>query len=216
MKVCARRAWLAGQLASALAGLAPAVGLAAAADDIRDIRGPKWVWPAWVWAAVLAGVVLVVLAGFAVRHGLRRPRRARALLPFEAALERLEGIRPLMQPATAREFSVAVSDIVRSYIEVRFDITATHQTTEEFLHDLLESSKTTLLRHRALLSQFLHECDLVKFAGISLTPQNMESLHQSARAFVLETSQPEPETRSAAATAARPAAGGAATPKEAA
>jgi hypothetical protein len=109
------------------------------------------------------------------------------------ALERLESIRPLMQPPRAREFSTAASDIVRGYIELRFDVIATHQTTEEFLHDLLNSSRASLVRHRTLLSEFLQACDLVKFAGLSLTVENMEALHQSARAFVLETAKPDPE-----------------------
>jgi hypothetical protein len=106
-------------------------------------------------------------------------------------LQRLEEMRALMQPAAAREFSIAVSDVVRRYIEERFGVTATHRTTEEFLHDLLESSHAPLARHRALLSEFLQQCDLVKFAGMSLTLHNMESLHHSARAFVLETANPD-------------------------
>ena len=110
---------------------------------------------------------------------------------IEMALQRLEDIRALMQPQSAREFSIAVSDIVRSYIEKRFDVTATHRTTEEFLRDLLELPNAALARHRALLSEFLHQCDLVKFAGVSLTLQNMESLHQSACDFVRATARPE-------------------------
>ena len=163
-----------------------------AGEDIRDIRGPKLVLPWWLVPAAIGGVVLLALLGFLLWRRLRR-RRTRALLPFEAALARLEEIRPLMEPARAREFSIAVSDIVRTYIERRFAVTATHQTTEEFLHDLLESPESALLRHRVLLSEFLHQCDLVKFAALSLTLQNMESLHLAARAFVLETSKPEPE-----------------------
>lgn len=100
-----------------------------------------------------------------------------------------------MQPATAREFSTAASDIVRRYIEQRFDVTATHQTTEEFLRDLLDLAKPSLAMHRGLLSEFLHQCDLVKFAGISLSTQSMESLHQSARAFILETAKPDAATQ---------------------
>src|ERR1035441_6587113 len=50
--------------------------------------------------------------------------------------QRLGDIRPLMQPQSVREFSTAVSDIVRSYIELRFGVTATHRTTEEVLHNL--------------------------------------------------------------------------------
>jgi hypothetical protein len=75
-------------------------------------------------------------------------------------------------------------------------VTATRRTTEEFLHDLLESSNASLARHQNLLGDFLHQCDFVKFAGQSLTQSNMESLRQSARAFVLATAKPE-ETRPA-------------------
>jgi hypothetical protein len=162
-------------------------------EDIHDIRGPKFIVPWWLVPALLAAVVVLALLGVGAWRWRRHRRRPRALLPFEIALQRLEDIRPLMQPPSAREFSTAVSDIVRGYIERRFDVTATHLTTEEFLHDLLKSSKAALLRHRALLSEFLHQCDLVKFAGISLTLQNMASLHHSARAFVLETAKPEPQ-----------------------
>jgi hypothetical protein len=171
----------------------PAGGVAAGdpSEDIRDIRGPKFILPWWLVPALLAAVVIIALLGVGAWRWLRRRRRPRALLPFEVALQRLEDIRPLMQPQSVREFSTAVSDIVRSYIELRFDLIATHRTTEEFLRDLLESSKASLVRHRALLSEFLQQCDLVKFAGISLTPQTMESLHHSARAFVLETAKPE-------------------------
>lgn len=178
---------------AALAAGACRIAMAAgeATEDIRDIRGPKLILPWWFVAAVIGGVLLIALLGVLLWRRLRR-RRARVLLPFEVALARLEEIRPLMEPARAREFSIAVSDIVRTYIERRFAVTATHQTTEEFLHDLLESPESALLRHRALLSEFLHQCDLVKFAGLSLTLQNMDSLHLAARAFVLETSKSEP------------------------
>jgi hypothetical protein len=181
---------------SAAASMPPAGAVASRdpSEDIRDIRGPKLILPWWLVPALLAGAAILALLGVGVWRWLRRRPRPRALLPFEVALQRLEDIRPLMQPQSVREFSTAVSDIVRSYIELRFAVTATHRTTEEFLHDLLESSQASLVRHRALLSEFLQQCDLVKFAGISLTPQNMESLHHSARAFVLETAKPDLET----------------------
>jgi Domain of unknown function (DUF4381) len=168
-----------------------AVGPSEPAEDIRDIRGPKYVLPPWLIPALVAAAIVLAFGVYGVVRWRRRRRRPRALLPFEIALQRLEEIRTLMQPASAREFSIAVSDIVRRYIEQRFDVTATHRTTEEFLHDLLESSNPSLARHRGLLSEFLHQCDLVKFAGLSLSTQSMESLHQSARAFVLETAKPE-------------------------
>ena len=80
--------------------------------------------------------------------------------------------------------------LFRSYIEKRFAVIATQRTTEEFLQTLLQSSNEALARHRSLLEEFLHQCDLVKFAGASLAVTDMEALFQSARGFVLQTGEP--------------------------
>jgi Domain of unknown function (DUF4381) len=174
--------------AAALIGMVLGAGLSAApvAEDIRDIRGPRYLLPDWLWSALLGGAVLLALSVYGLWRW-RRSRAARVLLPYEIALQRLEEIAALMSPARAREFSIAVSDIIRLYIEQRFNVTATRRTTEEFLRDLLDSSDAALARHQGLLAEFLHQCDFVKFAALSLTQQNMESLRQSARAFVLAT-----------------------------
>ncbi|HEX3915454.1 MAG TPA: DUF4381 family protein [Steroidobacteraceae bacterium] len=175
--------------------LGMAIRAAPAVGDIRDIRGPKYVLPYWVPPALILGVVLIAAAIYALWRR-RGNRGAPPLLPYEIALNRLEEIRSLMQPSSAREFSTAVSDIIRRYIELRFDVTVTRRTTEEFLRDLLVSSNQSLARHQGLLGDFLHQCDFVKFAALSLTVNNMESLLQSARAFVLTTAKP-PETPAA-------------------
>jgi len=164
--------------------------LAEAEEDIRDIRGPKTVPGSWVLPAVLAGAIVVALCAYAVWRRRHRGTRRRSLTLSEQALERLENTRPLMRPATAREFGIAASEVIRNYIEKRFDVVATQRTTEEFLQTLLQSSNETLARHRSLLEEFLHQCDFVKFAGASLAVTDMESLFRSARGFVLETGEP--------------------------
>jgi hypothetical protein len=158
-----------------------------AAEDIRDIRGPKAVFPLGLVLEIAAAAALLAGGAYALWR-MRRRRQARALKYFEVALRRLEALRGLMQPAKVREFSSAISDIVRQYIEAGFAVTATHRTTEEFLHDILASEDSPLTPHRALLEEFLRQCDLAKFAGMSLTITNMESLYQSARGFVVGTS----------------------------
>jgi Domain of unknown function (DUF4381) len=170
-------------MGAAAAGVAPA-------EDIRDIRGPKGIFPLWLVAALLAGAVLLTIAGYTLWRWRRRRPPARVLQPFEIALQALEDIRGLLDPASVREFSIAITDIVRKYIEDAFHVTATHRTTEEFLHDLLETSNASLAAHRNLLAEFLNRCDMAKFAGMSLSRQIMESLHQSARSFVIESSKP--------------------------
>jgi hypothetical protein len=164
---------------------------AQAADDIRDIRGPKAVVPGLRSVpAVLAVVVVVALCvGYVLWRRRHREARPRTLTLSEQTLERLEATRPLMIPATAREFGIAASEVIRSYIEKRFEVVATQRTTEEFLQALLQSSNEALARHRSLLGEFLQQCDFVKFAGASLAVTDMESLFQSARGFVLQTGE---------------------------
>ncbi len=163
--------------------------LAEAEEDIRDIRGPKTVPGSWVLPAMLVGVAAVALCAYVFSRRRRSGSRPRSLTLSEQALERLESTRPLMYPATAREFGIAASEVIRNYIEKRFDVIATQRTTEEFLQTLLQSSNETLVRHRSLLEEFLRQCDLVKFAGASLAVTDMESLLHSARGFVLVTGE---------------------------
>ena len=159
-------------------------------EDIRDIRGPKTLPGQWHLPVVLLAALLLAAAAFVVWFSRRRAKHVRALTLTERTLQRLEAIRPLMQPASAREFGIEASEIVRTYVELRFEGVATQRTTEEFLQDLLQDSRTALAGYRPLLGDFLQQCDFVKFAGGSLTSPDMESLFQSARKFVLETGQP--------------------------
>lgn len=166
----------------------PGAVLAQAAEDIRDIRGPKAISESWVLLAVLAVAMAALLVPIVWR---RRGRVTRGRTPTlsERTLQRLDATRPLMHPETARAFGIAASDVIRDYIEKRFEVVATQRTTEEFLQALLQSPQGTLVRHRPLLTQFLQQCDLVKFAGDSLAATDMESLFQSAHRFVLETGE---------------------------
>ena len=172
---------------STKAAPAPSTASPQAAEDIRDIHQPIHIPYSWLWAAYVAGGVTAAGLLFGL---LRRWRRQRALsvkLPYEIALDRLEQVRGLMTPEQAREFSFAVSEIVRGYIEQQFQTRAAHRTTEEFLHDLVTEPDALLLKHRTLLADFLRHCDLAKFALWNLALSEMESMHQSARTFVLHT-----------------------------
>jgi hypothetical protein len=179
----------------AIRSLSPAsvagTALADAPADIRDIRGPKAVSPSWVMTAVVAAVLVAAILVYVLWR--RRQNRARPgnRSLSDQTLERLDAARSLMTPATARDFGSAASEVVRRYIEQRFEVIATQRTTEEFLHTLLQSSNAGLARHRALLANFLEGCDIVKFAGASPAVEDMERLFQSARRFVLETSTPD-------------------------
>lgn len=171
---------------------APSTGVQAPdpSEDIHDIRGPKTLPGSWPLPLLILGAILLAIGAFVVWFWRRRAHHVRALSLTEQTLQRLEAIRPLMRPASAREFGIEASEIVRTYVERRFDVVATQRTTEEFLQSLLQDSRAALAGYRPLLGDFLQQCDFVKFAGGSLTSPDMESLFQSARKFVLETGQP--------------------------
>ena len=181
----------------------------ASAEEIRDIRGPKPLGGDWTMPlAVLAGV----LSG-AAAYGTWRWSRRRARLPqtpVEIALERLAAAQSLIEAQSCREFSIAVSGIVRDYIEQQFAMRAAHRTTDEFLHDLVELEQPEAGHHRALaahrgsLAGFLETCDLAKFGGWNLSAADMESLRAGAVRFVKE-SAPTPVAAPTAPPLGKPA-----------
>jgi len=164
----------------------PAGPTAKPTEDIRDIRGPRKIPDPWWWVLYAAGALLGLLLLYGVWRALGR-KKLRVKLAHERAFEALERARTLMQPECAREFSYQLSDVVRQYIEERFAVRTTQQTTTEFLLYMSEQDVGPLSGRRGLLNEFLGNCDLVKFARWGLTESEMEAMFQSAWQFVDET-----------------------------
>ena len=168
--------------------LSAPVTQAAPQEDILDIRPPIHIEAPFPWLAWSAGALGVAGLGFGAWRLLRCPRRQ---LAYEIALENHEKARVLMQSDNAEPFSLAVSEIVRHFIEEVLPVRAAHRTTDEFLHDLTKLSNSPLASHRYTLAGFLEHCDLAKFARWSLTIPQMEAMLESARAFVIDLGKPK-------------------------
>ena len=160
-------------------------------EDILDIRGPIHIPAPFPWFVCSAGAAVAAGLGFATWKWFRRTRRK---LPYEIALEKLEATRPLMEHKIAEPFSIAVSEIVRLFIEECLPLRAAHRTTNEFLHDLVTLRESPLAAHREVMADFLEHCDLAKFACWSLTRPQMEAMLASARAFILALGRSVPST----------------------
>jgi hypothetical protein len=162
-----------------------------ALPDIRDIRAPYHIPADWRVPALIAAAVVVVLA--LCWWGWRRLRARRPPLTLlQRTLQQLEATRALMEAGDARAFSAAVSDVVRAYIEARFQVRATQRTTAEFLNDCLAQVGSALHAHESALEEFLKYCDLAKFARWPLDTQQMQGMLASARHFVETTAAPAP------------------------
>ena len=123
-------------LAHALAGVsahAAPVTPSAPVEDIIDIRPPIHIAAPFPWLAWSAGTLCLIAVSAAAWKLWRRKKRK---LAYEIALERLENTRSLMRENNAEPFSLAVSEIVRCFIEEVLPVRAAHRTTDEFLRDL--------------------------------------------------------------------------------
>lgn len=159
-------------------GLAP--------QDIHDIRDPLPLGPNffWLWVA-LAILSLAALAWWwLARKKTSVAPPALLIPPHRKAKERLRGATELLSDPYA--FCSLVSDVIRVYLEERFNLHAPDRTTEEFLGELREGAQLNE-EHKALLENFLTKCDLVKFAREEPTEPELRGLLDAALRLIDET-----------------------------
>ncbi len=185
--------------------LGNAAGPEEALPELREVGDPiraplRWWRPALAGAAALAVVAAAVAA-------VRWRRRVAALRPVPVdppavvALRALDGLeRDGALMADPDRFYVAVSSILRAYLEARFGMRAPEQTTEEFLA-AAEAGSAFDREQQCTLRAFLAACDAVKFARARPSPAETVRMVDTARGFVRATAVAE------AAPAAAPAPG---------
>lgn len=162
----------------------PARGLIEA-DRIEAMK--RRVWPR-VLAVAAATVALLALLVWWVRRPQAVPPPPPA---HEVAIRRLRELErsDLIGRHKVEPFFVAVTEIVRDYIEGAFGLRAPEQTTEEFLASLTDAK--ALSEHRPILQPFLTAADEVKFARFDADERAMRRAFETAERFVLQTSRGE-------------------------
>jgi len=155
-----------------------------APDEIEDIRPPIAGTPSFWIVLVLAGLLLLALVAYFLWPN-PKPKAVQPPLPRELAKQRLRGMKSRISSDTGYDFSIEVSDILRSFIEQQFGIRAVRQTTIEFLSEAAQNPHFDLAQ-RERLRQFLVACDSIKFARVAVGPADSEVLFEQASAFVEE------------------------------
>lgn len=154
--------------------------------EIHDIAGPVSIpYPTWmiVAAGALALIVLGLVAWGIVALARRKPTPPPPS-PLAVALQRLQWLRTQVDKIAPYDFSVSVSDVLRTFISTaKFQLPATKLTSPEFLATIANSASFTE-SDRALLSRFLEKCDMIKFARMDATSADNTELVESALAFV--------------------------------
>ncbi|MEM9174098.1 MAG: hypothetical protein AAGC67_02600 [Myxococcota bacterium] len=172
------------EVAPVLAADAP-LELRPAHGDLGPRRGP--LGPGWLWALTLV-VALAVAIPFAWRAFVAARARRRQRSAYEVARQALDGLLAAGRPdAEGMDgFYVALSLIVRTYLEDRFGLRSPELTTQEFLSEMGRSPDLARA-HQQLLREFLTQADLVKFAGHRPDERAVDESIAAAERFLEET-----------------------------
>ena len=161
------------------------------ADEIHDIKGPvplpdsnRFLIPG---AAVVSLLIIATLLFFFLRR--RKPKTV-STPPDVIALAELDRARSLMEQPLV--YAEQISTILRQYIEARFQILSTRQTTREFFSRLQNGTsiaEVEIKTHAGDLQECLERCDIAKFAHSTPNQDGMMRMDQAVRTFIETTRQ---------------------------
>lgn len=169
-----------------------------AITDIKGIyKAPIWWWGILRWVLLALAIAGIGVGGYYLITYLQsRARKSEdEVLPTEplrpaeeVALEKLDAIREqkIWQAGQVKEYHTQLTDVLREYIDRRFEVNSAEQTSDETLRAMrpLLSEKKDIFEQ---LRKMLTLADLVKFAKWTTTPDENETSLRSAYTFVKET-----------------------------
>jgi hypothetical protein len=163
-------------------------------QSLHDIYGPVLL-PDPVPYLLYGSIALVMLALLLSAYWwfYKRPKPAAPPIPPGImARDELMRARELMNPEQTLHYMERVSDILRRYLESRFHLYTTRQTTREFFQSL-----TTRIHENDALSgcslelkNCLERCDMAKFAHQPSSIDHLQEMENSVLSFVNQTEQP--------------------------
>ena len=173
--------------------------------DVHDIKPVETVpfnlldWLPDYWWAWLLGILLIAGGIWAYHKYYKKgvnplkPSRKR-LPPYEEAMINLQNLKAaqLWQQGQEKEYFTGLTDILRVYIDRRFDINAVEMTSSQILETLKKNDETRAVNEQ--LGMILEIADIVKFANARPLADDNEVAYQRAVNFVEATrpvEQPE-------------------------
>ncbi len=176
--------------------------------DINDIKPVEDVpfnlldWLPDYWWLWLLGLLLIAAGAWAYfkyfKKGINplKPVKKR-LPPYEEAMQNLQHLKAaqLWQQGQEKEYFTGLTDILRVYIDRRFDINAVEMTSSQIIDTLKKNDETRAVNEQ--LEMILEIADIVKFANARPLADDNEVAFQRAVNFV-EATRPvvvEPEKK---------------------
>ena len=150
-------------------------------DPQKDLPPLSWKLVLQVTCVALGAAAAVLAAWLGLRYLARRVKEHR-MSPVERAWAELDRLLKRGLPGRGRykDFYVELTMVVRRYVQRKYGIRAPHLTTEEFLSQFKGGDG----RPPDELRQFLESADMVKFAGVTATPEMADAATDSARQYI--------------------------------
>ena len=167
-------------------------------DSDSDIRGVKGIWNVgrakWPW--FLLGLTVLAILGLLAFMFLRkselllRRKSEPSLSPHDEAYQGLYRLKhsEYLKKNQFKAYFFEMSEILRRYFERRYDIPALESTTYELMRDL--KAKTTS-KNRTLVEEVLTFQDMVKFAKLVPSVQEVLKLNKQAIEIIDQTKEEE-------------------------
>ncbi|RKX18194.1 MAG: hypothetical protein DRP35_09655 [Candidatus Zixiibacteriota bacterium] len=174
-----------------------------AKKEIKDIKQPlntpfsfqefvKYYLP-----YILGGIIILLILYFAYKYYKKKRQEAKekpkkVYVPKEAAhtiaLRELESLKEkkLWQNDKIKQYYSELTDILRTYLENRYRISAMEQTTYEII-SMMKQQNLTEQEQLNLLSYVLESGDLAKFAKYKPLPDENDKSLKNAFRFVEQT-----------------------------
>lgn len=140
----------------------------------------------WIWGILIVLAVIAFFVGKDSEKANEQEPKVK-ILPHITALKRLEQLETdqLWQKGAFKAYHIELSDIVRQYLENRFDIQVLESTTDEVKHMLKQVPMNPGTRKEIIAS--LRISDLVKFAKATPTSEENENCLKTAYMVVNTT-----------------------------
>lgn len=166
---------------------------------LHDIKPPEEMPQSislWLWTGGIS--LLIIISGVAVFLVMRKRKQNGNNMPemkipaHQQAFDALNALisENLVEKGRVKEFYHKISDILRRYIENRFQIRAPELTTQEFLTSIKDRNEFDTAQ-KQLLKNFLMHCDLVKFARHQPQTEDIQKTFDACKEFILETQEKE-------------------------
>ncbi len=164
--------------------------------DIQDIIAPEALGSYWLISiSIIGGLVFIGgLIWLMIYFSRKDQNRAHKIPAGRIALQKLNELEKEVTELSANAFSLKVSDILKNYLQDRFQDSFRYETSEEFLNRLSSNPSNPLpQRLQTRLTNFVGLCDELKFSRSANADSSKSPLLEEARQIILEPVNAEPD-----------------------